>query len=223
MPRNILVVAAHPDDEVLGCGGTIVKHVSDGDVVHVLFMADGVSSRKNSHISDVQRRNQAQLVASRIMGVSCQYSLGFPDNRMDSVPLLDVVQGLEPIIADLLPSVIYTHNHSDLNVDHRITCAAVMTACRPLPGSSVTDIFGFEVLSSTEWAASNWPPFKPNLFVDVTQNLPTKIKAVEAYAEEMREAPHSRCIDHVKALAYHRGYCAGVHAAEAFEIYRMMR
>lgn len=223
MPRTILVVAAHPDDEALGCGGTIVKHVKAGDIVHVIFMADGVGSRKNSHPSEIQRRNQAQRVASRIMGISRQYSLGLPDNRMDSVPLLDVVQSLEPIIAELCPSIIYTHNYGDLNVDHRITCAAVMTACRPLPGSSVIEIFGFEVLSSTEWAVPNNPPFEPNLFVDITENLPLKIKAIEAYAEEMREAPHSRCIDHVNALANHRGYSVGVCAAEAFEIYRMLR
>ena len=223
MPEIVLVVAAHPDDEVLGCGGTIAKHAAKGDEVHVLFMADGVSSRENSNVAAINRRKKAKCAALRILGITSEQSLSFPDNRMDSVALLDVVQSLEPIIATLNPQIIYTHSQSDLNIDHQITSAAVMTACRPMPGSSVSEIYGFEVISSTEWSAQRIQQFQPNLFIDVTETLKTKLDALDAYSEEMREAPHSRSIKHAKALASHRGYSVGIHAAEAFEIYRIMR
>lgn len=223
MPEIVLVVAAHPDDEVLGCGGTIARHVAKGDEVHVLFMADGVSSRENSDVAAIDRRRKAKCVALNILGVASEESLSFQDNRMDGMPLLDVVQSLEPIITKLNPSVIYTHSHSDLNIDHQITFTAVMTACRPLPGRSVNEIYGFEVISSTEWGTQRMKTFDPNLFVDITKTLKTKLEALEAYSEEMRTAPHSRSVKHVEALAMHRGYSAGIDAAEAFEIYRIVR
>lgn len=142
---------------------------------------------------------------------------------MDSVPLLEIVQKLEPIIEEIRPTVICTHHHGDLNIDHRLTHAAVMTACRPIPGSFVREIYGFEVLSSTEWATTRESPFLPNYFVDISQQLQTKLKALEAYAEEMREVPHSRSIQHAEVLARHRGFGIGVDAAEAFEVYRIIR
>ena len=142
---------------------------------------------------------------------------------MDSVPLLEIVQKLEPILAEIQPSVVYTHHHGDLNIDHRLTHAAVMTACRPVPGSSVREIYGFEVLSSTEWGKQRSSPFLPDYFVDITQQLRTKLDALEAYAEEMRKPPHSRSMDHAEVLAHHRGYSIGVDAAEAFEVYRIIR
>lgn len=150
-------------------------------------------------------------------------SLELPDNKMDSVPLLEITQKLELVLEDIQPSVIYTHHHGDLNIDHRLTHAVVMTACRPVPDSSVCEIFGFEVLSSTEWSSQQTSPFVPNYFVDITQQLRTKLDALEAYAEEMRSSPHSRSMAHVEVLARHRGFSIGVDAAEAFEVYRIIR
>lgn len=221
--KSVLVIAAHPDDETLGCGGTIARHVAEGDLVHLAIMADGVHSRLPVSEPGLLRRLDASKRAQAILGISSSYYLEFPDNRMDSIPLLEIVQKIEPIIDAVHPAVIYTHYHGDLNVDHRLTHAAVMTACRPLPGSTPREIFGFEVLSSTEWGAPQRAPFLPTCFVDISQQFGIKLKALEAYADEMRAAPHSRSAEHVEALARHRGHSVGVDAAEAFEVYRMIR
>ena len=221
--KTVLLIAAHADDEALGCGGTVARHVEEGDVVHLVLMADGVHSRKEASKEDLTQRIAASKRAQSILGVSSARSLDLPDNKMDSVPLLEIVQRLEPIIDEIQPSVIYTHHHGDLNIDHRLTHAAVMTACRPLPDLSVREIYGFEVLSSTEWAIQKTSPFLPDYFVDITQHLRIKLDALDAYAEEMRQSPHSRSITHAEVLAHHRGYSIGVDAAEAFEVYRIIR
>lgn len=222
MNKSVLVVVAHADDEVLGCGGTIARHVAEGDAVHVVFMADGVGSRGAGELNQHQRRNLARDEALKILGVLECNALEFPDNRMDSVPLLDIVQALEPIIEQVQPTRVYTHHHGDLNVDHRVTHQAVMTVCRPMPGSSVREVLTFEVMSSTEWATPGAAPFVPNAFVDVSDYLPKKLGALAAYEIEMRPAPHSRSVSHVEALARHRGNCVGLEATEAFEIVRLI-
>lgn len=223
MNKIILVIAAHPDDEALGCGGTIVRHVAEGDTLHAVFMADGVSSRSNSTSEDLERRLGAAKRAHEILGLQRVEYLGLPDNRMDSLPMLEVVQALEAIIRAIKPQVIYTHYHGDLNVDHRVTHQAVMTACRPLPGGSVKEIYSFEVLSSTEWAAPQQEPFTPNMFVDISDFLEIKFKALQAYGHEMRPAPHARSMEHAKHLARLRGYSVGVAAAEGFVAIRQIR
>ncbi len=221
--KTVLVVAAHADDEALGCGGTIARHIEEGDTVHLVFMTNGVDSRKGASKDDVKRRIEASKRAQSVLGVLFSQSLGLPDNKMDSIPLLGIVQKLELILKEIQPSVVYTHHHGDLNIDHRLTHAAVMTACRPMPDSTVREIFGFEVLSSTEWAAPQNSPFLPNYFVNITLQLQKKLHALEAYTEEMRVSPHSRSMAHVEVIAHHRGYCIGVDAAEAFEVYRIVR
>lgn len=221
--KTVLIVAAHSDDEALGCGGTIARHVAAGDTVHAVFMADGVTSRSNTVADDMQQRLAAAGKAHRLLGLQRVEYLGWPDNRLDSVALLDVVQSLERVIREIAPQVIYTHHHGDLNVDHRITHEAVMVACRPIPGSTVAEIYGFEVLSSTEWATSGHPPFVPNVFVDISQYLDVKLQSLQAYELEMRPAPHSRSIEHAGYLAKHRGHSVGVAAAEAFVAIRILK
>lgn len=221
--KKVLVVAAHADDEALGCGGTIARHVAEGDEVHLVLMADGVSSRPGRSELELNRRIDASGVAQAELGIATVERADFPDNKMDGVPLLAVVQRLETVLEKIKPSVIYTHHHGDLNIDHRLTHAAVMTACRPLPETSVREILGFEALSSTEWVASRELSFAPNYFVDISRFLAIKLRALGAYSDEMRQAPHSRSFEHIEVLARHRGYSIGVGAAEAFEIYRMVR
>lgn len=222
MNKIILIVAAHPDDEALGCGGTIARHVDEGDTVHVVFMADGVRSRPDAAADDLENRMAAAKSAHEILGLKRVNYLGLPDNRMDSLPLLDVVQLLEAVIRTIAPEVIYTHHQGDLNIDHCITHQAVMTVCRPLPGSSVKEIYSFEVLSSTEWATPQQEPFIPNMFVDISDYLDIKLKALEAYRLEMRPAPHTRSIEHAEHLARHRGNSMGIAAAEGFAVVRMI-
>jgi len=215
--KNILVVAAHPDDEALGCGGTIARHAAQNDKISVVFMADGLSARGNVDDAACWQRREAANEACRLMGVQQMYHLGFPDNRLDSVPLLDVVQKLEELIETLKPEVIYTHHLGDLNIDHRITHEAVLTACRPIPGQTVREIFAFEVLSSTEWGVGG---FFPNVYVDIASYLDSKLAAVQAYEMEMRPEPHTRSIANVRRQAELRGASVGLWAAEGFVLIR---
>jgi len=218
-----MVVAAHADDETLGCGGTIARHVAEGDNVDIVYMADGVTSRNQDKKLALAQRQEAAERAREVLGINKAHYLGFSDNRMDSLPLLDVIQPLERIIQNLEPVVIYTHYYGDLNVDHRITCQAVTTACRPLPGSSVREIYAFEVMSSTEWASLGVSPFVPNYYVNISDFLNVKMLAIDAYALEMYQSPHSRSVEHLSNLAYHHGHCVGVDAAEAFMVLRKIR
>lgn len=220
MSKAILVVAAHTDDEALGCGGTIAKHVAQGDTVYAVFLADGVTSRPDSTSEELEARNAAAARAHSILGIKQSFMLGLPDNRMDSMPLLDIVQKLESVLEEVKPQVIYTHHHGDLNIDHRISHQAVMTACRPVPSASVKEIYTFEVLSATEWNTPGSAPFIPNVFVDISDYLDIKLQAIDAYSLEMREAPHSRSFEHVEVLAKHRGYTVGMMAVEGFMLVR---
>lgn len=222
MSKTVLVVAAHADDEALGCGGTIARHVAEGDTVHAVFLADGISSRQSVDAKALSQRQAAAEQARQILGIASHTFLGLPDNRLDAMPLIDVIQPLEQVIRQISPQVIYTHHYGDLNVDHRVAHQAVMTACRPQPGCGVREIYAFEVMSSTEWASAGLMPFLPNMFVDISGFLPTKLKALQAYALEMRPAPHSRSTEHLSALARHRGCCVGVDAAEAFMVLRVV-
>jgi len=222
MLKNILVIAAHPDDEVLGCGGTIARHAADGDSVHCLFISDGVSARPDYSPTELLTRHAASASTALILGVTANYHLGYADNRLDAIPLIDIVQSVEQIVKKLQPNIIYTHHHGDLNIDHRITCEAALTACRPTPGSSVQSIFSFEIMSSTEWALPQAEPFLPDHYVEITAHLQQKMAALQAYEEEMRESPHSRSISHLKALAIHRGHSVGLHAAEAYQTIRTL-
>lgn len=223
MSKTVLVVAAHADDEALGCGGSLAKHVASGDEVHVIFVADGVTSRSGAGQEEMVHRKQATENARNILGISTMAFLDLPDNRLDSLPLLDIVQPLEALIGKLLPEIIYTHHYGDLNADHRLVHQAVMTACRPLPGSTVKEILTFEVTSSTEWSSPGLAPFLPNLFVDISAYVEIKMQALEAYALEMRAPPHSRSAEHLRCLAKHHGYSSGVYAAEAFMVMRILR
>jgi LmbE family N-acetylglucosaminyl deacetylase len=223
MSKTVLIVAAHTDDEALGCGGTIARHVAEGDVVYAVFMADGVSARAQADRDDLANRNAAAEHAREILGIRENVYLGLPDNRLDSLPLIEVIQRLEPIVRQLQPNIIYTHHHGDLNVDHRITHQAVLTACRPMPGSHVQAIYAFEVMSSTEWATPTAESFVPNHYVDISDQLNAKMAALRAYQVEMRDAPHSRSIEHLTHLAHHRGHTVGVVAAEAFVGVRTVR
>ncbi len=222
MNKSILIVAAHSDDEVIGCGGTIARHVIEGDFVYVIFIADGVSSRNNKNIDIIKRQNFSEN-AKKILGIHEIYNLGMPDNQLDKVPLLDIIKSLEKLFKRIKPSIVYTHHYGDLNIDHCITNKAVMTLCRPIPESSVKEIYSFEVLSSTEWAAPYVNPFIPTHYVNIEFFLDKKINALKAYEDEMRPSPHSRSIDHCITLAHHRGNSIGINAAEAFMTIRTIK
>ena len=219
--KTVLVIAAHSDDEALGCSGVIARHVAEGDKVHLLFMTDGVASRSGS--GDGDNRLTSAHGASKILRVTSFTNLNFPDNQMDSIPLLDIVKEIENTIVQTQPEVIYTHHIGDLNIDHQITHKAVVTACRPQPGFCVEEVYAFEVLSSTEWNTPGVQAFSPNVFIDITDYIDIKKQVLEIYSEEMRQPPHSRSIDNALRLNALRGNSVGVDYAEAFELIRMIR
>jgi len=220
MNDTVLIVAAHPDDEILGVGGTIARHVSRGDVVEILIVAEGATSRSDAEDGDLAKLREAANKAAQALGASPPILLGFPDNKLDSVPLLDLIHAVEAHAKALSPSIVYTHHRGDLNVDHRQVHEAVLTAFRPLPGETVRAIYAFETISSTEWGVG--PAFRPNHFVDIESVLEQKLEALSHYAMEMRDAPHARSMDAVKALAQMRGATVGLAAVEAFEVVRQI-
>jgi len=225
---KILVMAAHPDDEVLGCGATAARLVTEGNEVHFAILGEGMTSRSADradtdakHLATLHRH--AHAAAARI-GVKSLTLHELPDNRLDSVPLLEVVKIVEGLIDRLKPEVIYTHHAGDLNVDHGIIHRAVLTATRPMVGQPVREIYAFEVPSSTEWSFQQLEPrFRPNTFVDVTRTLETKIAAMQCYSSESRRFPHPRSPEALRAIAMRWGSVAGCGAAEAFELIRSIR
>jgi len=218
---NILIVAAHPDDEVLGCGGTMARHAEMGDQVYVVFMTNGVGSRDVSN-KEIKSRQEAARNAANILGIFSIKFFDFPDNKMDSIPLIEIIQSIEDIVEELQPKIIYTHHIGDLNIDHQLTHKAVLTACRPIPESSVQEIYTFEVLSSTDWSFSTIDSFNPNYFIEITSYIDKRSAALEAYNIELRQAPHSRSLNHIDSIAKFRGNTVGVDMAEAFMVVRKL-
>lgn len=229
MPKRVLVIAAHPDDEVLGAAGTMVWHCHQGDKVAILILGEGLGARfptreeafKASHRKRFTGLQREMEQAHKRLGITRTFRREFPDNRFDSVDLLDLVKAVEQVIQQVRPQVVYTHHAGDLNVDHRLTCEAVLTACRPLREESVERLLSFEVLSSTEWA----PPqagraFLPNVFVDIGPFVGRKLSAMASYRSELRPFPHPRSLQAIRDQARLWGAKAGVEAAEAFVLIR---
>jgi LmbE family N-acetylglucosaminyl deacetylase len=216
----VLVVAAHADDEVLGCGGTMARLARSGREVHVMFMTDGVSARAGG---DAAARQEAAREAASVLGASEPVFASFPDNAMDTAPLLDVARAIEARVADIRPSCVLTHHHGDLNVDHQVSHRAVLTACRPQPGHPVKAILTFSVRSSTEWGIhGSGHDFQPVLHVDISGTLPLKLQALQAYDMEMRAFPHSRSLQAVEAEAKVLGASVGLKAVESFAVIRLL-
>ncbi len=216
--RRIAVIVAHPDDEVLGCGGTIRRHTLAGDEVWLVILADGETSRDAvAGEKEIADRESTLRSAAEILGVQHHITHRLPDNRLDTVPLLDLTKLVERHIREIAPVAVYTHHAGDLNVDHRRVHQAVVTTCRPQPGCTVRKLAFFEIPSSTEWQTpSSGLSFAPNWFVDISATLETKLKALKAYQGEMRPWPHARSYEAVEHLARWRGATIGCAAAEAF-------
>lgn len=212
--KSVLVVAPHGLDEALGCGASMARHADEGHSVHVLVLfGDGTGA-------DAGRRAAASDVA-RILGVATWEVGGFPENRSDTVPLVDLVAVVERRIKAVAADTLYVPHHGNLNIDHQTACQAAITAARPVPGQSVLTIYGYEILSSTDWMTQQpVTAFHPVRHVDISHSLDRKLAALQAYGAEMRPAPHSRSPDGVRALAAHRGMSVGMSAAEAFTVLR---
>ena len=219
---RVVAVAAHPDDEVLGVGGTLARHAMDGAEVIVLVVADGATSRYPDAMSETLEI-AGQKAALRL-GVSEIRFAGLPDQRLDAVPLIDITRTVESLLDELAPDVVYTHFPGDVNLDHAAVARATWTACRPYQRRGLREIFAFETPSSTEWG---WPGlgdrFSPNVFVDVTETLEMKIAAMACYGSELRTAPHPRGLDALRTRAQFWGSVVGLSAAEPFMLLRSLR
>jgi LmbE family N-acetylglucosaminyl deacetylase len=225
---SVLVVAAHPDDEVLGCGGTIARLAREGQVVNLVILGEGITSRHDQRESAdptaIQELYRCSRRVADLLSVKELSFHGLPDNRFDTVPLLDVIKLVEEAIRRWQPTVIYTHHGGDLNIDHQVVNRAVLTAARPMEGQSVREVYMFEVASSTEWAFQQLAPvFKPNAFVNIESTLQLKLDGMQLYESEARKFPHPRSPEALTAIARRRGSTVGCQAAEAFEIAYVIR
>lgn len=225
---KVLVVAAHPDDEVLGCGGTISRLAHDGHDVYITILGEGITSRyqqrEDADADLIETLHSRSRQVAEMLGAKDIFLHNLPDNRFDTVSLLDVVKIIEDLIGELEPDVIYTHHSGDLNIDHLITHRAVLTATRPMTHQPVREIYTFEVPSSTEWAFQRFEPaFRPNVFMDISDTLEIKIQALAQYESEVRDFPHPRSSEALEAVSRRWGSVVGCTAAEAFELIRAIR
>jgi len=230
LPENsiVCVIAAHPDDEVLGCGGTIARMAAQGHQVHVAILGEGITSRFENgeqvsadmlHTLQTQSRQAHQLLGTTNLSYH-----QFPDNRFDELPLHEVIKIVEKTIKELKPRAIFTHYCGDLNIDHQIVHRAVLTATRPTPDCSVQQLLTFETPSSTEWAFHQFhQSFRPSVFVDISSTLESKVSAMEVYESEIRCFPHPRSPEALRAIARRWGSVVGRDAAEAFELIRAVQ
>ena len=225
---NILVIAAHPDDEVLGCGGTIARLAEEGNNLYIGILGEGITSRYSqrdqANQQDVQQLHSQSYSVAKLLGACDLLLADLPDNRFDTIPLLHIVKIIEKWIDQLQPQIIYTQHGGDLNIDHTLVYRATLTATRPMAGMPVKTIYGYEVASSTEWAFQQFSPiFRPNVFVDISTTLQIKIQAMQHYESEARLFPHPRAPEALQANARRWGSVVGVEAAEAFELLREIR
>ena len=219
--NKVMVIAAHPDDEILGCGATIAKHIQAQDRVRIHILAEGITSRGTSDAEEILALRASALEANKCLGVKDVHLHNFPDNAMDTLPRLEVIKYVEQIVHDFKPDIIYTHHAGDVNIDHQRIHEAVVTATRPMPNEPKPVLLFFEVMSSTEWQiAGSAPHFKPNWYVDVSATIGAKLEALAKYDSEMRPWPHARSIHALEHLAHWRGSNIGVEAAEAFMLGR---
>ena len=225
---HVLVIAAHPDDEVLGCGGTIARLASEGADVSILILANGLTSRVDF---DEERDAEALRVhherarqAGALLGAKEVNLAGLPDQKLDTLPLLEVTQTIEREIERLKPEVVFTQNGGDLNMDHVITFRATMTATRPTETCPVKCLYAYEVGSSTEWAFYQFEPqFHPQVFFDVTDHMEKKVAAMNVYESETRAFPHPRSPQALRANAQRWGSAVGLPMAESFQCIREVR
>lgn len=224
---KVLVIAAHPDDEILGVGATIRKHIKNKDECYAIVLGEGITSR---YINEENRCNN-QLIdlheniyrAADIIGFKEIYTENLRDNRFDSYDLLDIVKIIENYILKIKPDIIYTHYYGDVNIDHKITFEATLVATRPIGLEFVKEIYCFETVSSTEWNFKSSSNFNPNYFVDITKFIDEKIEAVKQYKGELREYPHPRSVENLIYTAKKWGAVIGKGYAEAFEVVRIIK
>jgi len=217
---KILFVVAHPDDETIGAGGTIARFAKLGKSIFAISLTNGIGARgwgKNEAL----RRKEDSLQAASLLGFTWVYQGDFPDNSLDTVPFLDIVKIIESIKVEINPEMVFTHSSADLNIDHRIVAAAVLTAFRPTPDSKVSQILSMEIPSATDFGQGGFfGAFDPNYLIEITNTWQDKVGALLCYKHEIYPSPHARSLSGIEALSTLRGHQVGVDRAEAFNIVR---
>lgn len=234
---KILVIVSHPDDEILGMGGTLKKLSKKKHRIKVVFMATGIFARRSTNYknvtkyvvenkitehmeSQIQNLHRDARKACKIVGITDVEFVDFPDNEMDMVSNLQITKKIEEKIEEFNPTTIFTHSPHDINIDHRLTYNATITATRPVVNHGIEKVISFEVPSSTEW---NFPSsFSPNVFVNIERELQYKLRAMKAYKDELREFPHPRSLEALEIIAKRWGSVSGFKAAEAFCLVRQL-
>ena len=230
MEKKILIICSHPDDEVLGCGGTIAKHVNNKDIVKVIYTHEGCSSRynikKNQKIKkqinlEIKEREEMAIRVSKYLNFKIINFYNYCNLDKTNFNLLELIKKIDNDIKIFKPTTIYTHNEFDLNEDHRITFKATINACRPNNIHNVNEIYAFETPSVTEWANSFYQnKFNPDYFIDVDKFFEKKMKALKIYNKELRKFPHPRSKAFIEALAIYRGGSVYLKKAESFKTIR---
>lgn len=226
MSKKILIVAAHPDDEVLGCFGTVARLIKEGYEAYTLILGEGKTSRDDERLvenkkQEIEVLNTEIHNANNIIGIKKVFVESFPDNRFDSVDLLDIIKVISKVKEEVKPDIIFTHYEHDLNIDHQLTYQSVITACRPMENECVKTIYSFEILSSTEW---KYPlSFSPDTYFDITDTLDLKVDAMNEYISELCEYPHPRSLEGIKLNAQYHGMRVGKKYIEAFKTVRNIK
>ena len=223
---RISAVVAHPDDEIIGLGGTILKHINNGDEFQIIILCEGKSSRYEKYeymdSNILKKYNEETKESMECLGVNNYMLCNYPNNRLDTLPLLDIIKDIQKKLDEFRTSRVYTHSYSELNIDHLIVNKAVSTAVRALPNAYVKELLFFSTLSSTEQARTIGQFFEPNFFVDISDFIEEKIKAMSCYKSELRSAPHPRCLENIRANDRVCGSKIGCNYAEEFVVGRII-
>lgn len=218
---TVLVVAPHPDDEVLGVGGSILRHVAEGDAVHVVIGTRGEATRFGRE--QVERVQAEARKVHAFLGLAGSHFLDFPAARLDTVPGTDLNAALKGVFDAVRPDTVYLPHSGDVHRDHQLVFHSAMVCCRPTGPARPSRILAYETVSETDWNAPLIAPaFVPNVFADITPYLDRKLEACAMYGSQIRPAPHQRSIEALRALSVTRGHAMGLNAAEAFMLIRLL-
>lgn len=218
---KILIIAAHPDDEVLGCGATAARFAREGHTVVPVIVCENATVRYEPEMQNYLE--SCAQKSAEILGISEPVFLGMPDQKLDTYSSLEMAQTLEKVIKEHKPEIIFTHHGGDINKDHQVLFEATLVAVRPTPANGVRTVFTYETVSSTEWAAPGYyAKFSPNTFYDVSNTMELKLKAFSEYTSEVKEYPHPRSVEGLELKAKDWGSQVGMRAAEAFQLIRTL-
>lgn len=228
MNKKVLVIVAHPDDEILGMGGTIAKYVAMGNEVALLIVTDGSTSqyKDDPRLNEIIEGKKIETQnAAHILGISRIYYGGQPDMRLDMTAHTEVNAAIEKVIDDFGPDIVYTHFEGDVNKDHQCVYQSTLVACRPVPNQKIKELYSFSVPSSTEWnVQTRQAAFTPTVYVDIEgEYAEKKYQAMACYKTELRDYPHPRSIETLTILDKATGLQVGLKCAESFIAHRIIR